>query len=62
MEKEFNTITIDIKMTKDNEVSNKVYMEIINALNDIILPIDNIKLNGEEVFNSEQGFINKEEK
>lgn len=62
MEKEFNTITIDIKMTKDNEVSNKVYMEIINALNDIILPIDNIKLNGEEVFNSKQGFINKEEK
>lgn len=62
MEKEFNTITIDIKMTKDNEVSNKVYMEIINALNDIILPIDNIKLNGEEVFNSEQGFINKKEK
>lgn len=62
MEKEFNTITIDIKMTKDNEVSSKVYMEIINALNEIILPIDNIKLNGKEVFNSKQGFINKEER
>lgn len=55
-EKEFNTITINIKLTKDNEINQTTYMEIINALNDIILPIDNIKLNDTEVFNGKTGF------
>lgn len=62
-----NEITIKVHLAYSVPVDNKLYMDIINGLNDRYIPCNEIYLNGDIVFNNVQGFAsnkntnNKEE-
>ena len=51
-----NEITIKVRLAYSVPVDNKLYMDIINGLNDRYIPCNEIYLNGDIVFNNVQGF------
>lgn len=59
MEDEVNNINIKIQLTKKFKVDNNVYTQILTALNNELLPVTEITLNDEVVFDNKNGFTNK---
>ena len=53
---EFNEISVTIRLTKNNILDDKFLYSIINSLNDEMIPVSEIKINNEVVFNDKQGF------
>ena len=58
MEEE-NEINIKILLSKNVPITTDLYMDIINGLNDRYVPCNEISLNGNVIFTSTHGFINK---
>lgn len=54
---ENNIITIKFSLNKNITIDNNLYFEIINALNNQLLPCNEIYLNDVKVFDSQKGFI-----
>lgn len=52
-----NEITIKIILEENNIIDEKLYMDIINGLNDRYVPVNEITLNGDLVFTNTDGFI-----
>jgi hypothetical protein len=51
-----NEITVKIYLAKDVTITQQLYLDIINGLNDRYVPCNEICLNGDIVFNSTNGF------
>ena len=56
---EFNEISVTIRLTKNNILDEKFLYSIINSLNDEMIPVSEIKINDEVVFNDKQGFTKR---
>lgn len=56
---EENEILVKIYLSKNNQINQELYMDIINGLNDRFIPCNEISVNGEIVFTNTQGFTRK---
>ena len=52
-----NIITIKVELSKSVQLNEAFYFDIINALNDKLIPCNEISVNDKKVFDSQNGFV-----
>ena len=52
-----NVITIKVELSKSVPLNEAFYLDIINALNDKLIPCNEISVNDKKVFDSNNGFV-----
>lgn len=52
-----NVITIKVELSKLVPLNEAFYLDIINALNDKLIPCNEISVNDKKIFDSNNGFV-----